>query len=325
MFFSARTRPKFNFKTGGSITMNVYQIITDRIIKSLEQGVIPWRRPWQVAGHPRNFISTKPYRGINVLLLATQGYGSAYWLTYKQTAERGGHVNKGEKSTPIVFWQVGQKEKPSTDGEGAREERMFLLRYYNVFNLEQTTLAPAQESRPAVEPIAACSAVLDGWTAKPRMVLDDPKVSQAEYFPKLDTIAIPLMSRFRSPEHYYATLFHEIIHSTGHASRLARPGITDFDRFGSQQYSREELIAEIGSAFLCGHAGISKPEIEQNTTAYLQNWIAELKGDSRLIVSAAAQAQHGADMVLRVCHSDERTGQLPEQEASPAQVAAVCA
>ncbi|HWX54843.1 MAG TPA: ArdC-like ssDNA-binding domain-containing protein [Verrucomicrobiae bacterium] len=292
--------------------MNVYQIITERIIKSLEQGIIPWRRPWRVAGPPCNFISTKPYRGINVLLLATQGYGSAYWLTYKQATERGGHVKKGEKSTPIVFWQVGEKEKASTDGEGQKVERMFLLRYYNVFNLEQTTLAPTDNSRPVIEPIAACSAVVDGWSGKPRMVLDDPKVSQAEYFPKLDAIAMPLMSRFLSAENYYATLFHEMIHSTGHASRLARPGIIEFDRFGSQQYSREELIAEIGSAFLCGHAGISKPEIQENTTAYLQNWIAELKGDSRLIVSAAAQAQHAADMVLGTCIAEQEPPQTSE-------------
>jgi antirestriction protein ArdC len=297
--------------------MNVYQIITDRIIKSLEQGVIPWRRPWRVAGPPRNFISTKPYRGINVLLLATQGYGSPYWVTYKQTAERGGDVKKGEKSTPIVFWQVGQKEKPSTDGEGVREERMFLLRYYNVFNLEQTTLASTDDSRPVIEPIAACSAVVDGWSGKPRMVLDDPKVSQAEYFPKLDAIAMPLMSRFLSAENYYATLFHEMIHSTGHASRLARPGIIEFDRFGSQQYSREELIAEIGSAFLCGHAGSSKPEIEQNTTAYLQNWITELKGDSRLIISAAAQAQNAVDMILGVQRADEEPDQQPRDVPVP--------
>src|SRR6267142_2324282 len=97
--------------------MNVYEIITERIIQSLQQGVIPWRRPWKVAGHPRNFISTKPYRGINVLLLATQGYSSPYWLTYKQAAERGAHVRKGEKSTPIVFWNVKQTERPALDGE----------------------------------------------------------------------------------------------------------------------------------------------------------------------------------------------------------------
>ncbi|HET6844830.1 MAG TPA: ArdC-like ssDNA-binding domain-containing protein [Candidatus Angelobacter sp.] len=294
--------------------MNVYQIVTERIIQSLEQGVIPWRRPWKVAGHPRNFITTKPYRGINVLLLASQGYSSPYWLTYKQAAERGAHVRKGEKSTPIVFWNVQQTEKPSADGEGVEHDRRFMLRYYSVFNLEQTSLAPADAA--PVQPLASCSAVVDAWQQKPRLVLDDPKISQAEYFPKLDAITMPLASRFVSSEHYYATLFHELIHSTGHASRLNRDGISSFDKFGSERYSKEELIAEIGSAFLCGHTGINKPEIEQQTTAYLQGWIAKLKGDSRLVVSAAAQAQHAADMILGACSEEQPEDRAGQADAS---------
>jgi antirestriction protein ArdC len=274
--------------------MNVYQIVTERIIQSLEQGVIPWRRPWKVASHPRNFVSSKPYRGINVLLLATQGYSSPFWLTYKQATERGGYVRKGEKATPIVFWKVEQKARQ--DASETNSDRLFMLRYYNVFNLEQTTLAPAEPA--PVQPVTSCAAVLDGWQQKPRLISDDPTVSQAEYFPKLDAIAMPLMSRFHSSEFYYATLFHEMVHSTGHPSRLNREGIANFDKFGSERYSKEELVAEIGSAFLCGHTGIAKPEIESNTTAYLQNWTAALKGDSRLIVSAAAQAQHAVDMIL---------------------------
>ena len=274
--------------------MTVYQIVTERIIHALEQGVIPWRKPWKVAGHPKNFITCKPYRGINILLLASQGYSSPYWLTYKQASERGGHVKKGEKATPIVFWKVEQKPKQA--GEQMDYDRLFMLRYYNVFNLEQTTLAPA-ESAP-LQPLASCSAVVEGWQQKPRLIVDDPQVSLAEYFPKLDTIAMPLMSRFHSSEYYYATLFHELVHSTGHTSRLNREGIANFDRFGSERYSKEELVAEIGSAFLCAHTGIGKPEIETNNTAYLRSWIETLKGDSRLIVSAAAQAQHAADMIL---------------------------
>jgi|SRR5579859_1848179 len=293
--------------------MNVYQIVTEKIIQSLEQGVIPWRRPWKVAGHPRNFISTKPYRGINVLLLAMQGYSSPHWLTYRQAAERGGNVKKGEKSTPIVFWKVDQTEKPREDGEGTQRERRFTLRYYSVFNLEQTSLAPAEVT--PFQPLASCSAIVDAWQQKPNLILDDPKISQAEYIPQLDTVRMPLVSRFRSAEFYYAILFHELIHSTGHESRLNREGVANLDTFASERYSKEELIAEIGSAFLCGHAGISKPEIEQNTTAYLQNWIAALKGDSRLIVSAAAQAQHAADMILGSSAEQQDaqdTDQLPD-------------
>ncbi len=162
--------------------------------------------------------------------------------------------------------------------------------------------------------MAACSAIVDGWEQKPRLVLDDPKMSQAEYIPAHDTVRMPLVSRFSSAEFYYAILFHELIHSTGHQSRLNREGVTTLDKFGSERYSKEELIAEIGSAFLCGHAGISKPEIEQNTTAYLQNWIAALKGDSRLVISAAAQAQHAADMILGTATEQEAQDieQLPD-------------
>lgn len=129
------------------------------------------------------------------------------------------------------------------------------------------------------------------------------------------------MSRFHSPEHYYVTLFHELIHSTGHPSRLNREGIANFDRFGSERYSKEELVAEIGSAFLCAHTGISKPEIETKATAYLQNWIATLKGDSRLIVSAAAQPQHAADMILGT-QTDQRTQDTEHRPANSARSSA---
>src|SRR5260370_12395689 len=216
--------------------MNVYQIVTEKILQSLEQGIIPWHRPWKVAGHPRNFISTKPYRGINVLLLAMQGYSSPHWLTYKQAIERGGYVKKGEKSTPIVFWRVQQTEKPREDGDGVERDRRFTLRYYNVFNLEQTTLAPA-EATP-VQPVASFSVIVDAWQQKPRLVLDDLTASQAEYIPKLDTIKMPLMARVVSSEHYYAILFHELIHSTGHPSQLDREGIINFDKFDSERYSK---------------------------------------------------------------------------------------
>jgi len=295
--------------------MNVYEIITEKIVESLEQGVIPWRRPWKVAGHPRNFISTKKYRGINTLMLALQGYASPYWLTYKQAAERGGHVKKGERSTPVVFWKVYDAEKPREDGNGKERERRFAARYYNLFNLEQTTLAPAEET--VKQPLTSCMAIVDGWEGKPQLVLDSPLNSQAAYIPSKDTIVMPLMSRFLSSEHYYATLFHELIHSTGHESRLCRDGITTEQTFGSESYSKEELIAEIGSAFLCSQAGINKPEIEENRTAYLQGWIQKLKGDSKLVISAAAQAQRAADMIFGMSQDAQDDDQDGEQTAVP--------
>lgn len=278
---------------------SVYEIVTDRIIRSLELGVIPWQKPWSGGGSwPRNLVTKKQYRGINVLLLACQGFGSPYWVTYNQTAARGGQVKKSEKATPIVFWQVKDRDR-NEGNDREKHERMFVLRYYNVFNVEQTTLdVPIEEPKRQIETIAACVAVLDDWQQKPQLRLDNRFENKAAYSPTQDVIQMPVIERFHSVEHYYATLFHELMHSTGHPSRLNRPGVANFDRFGSEQYSKEELIAECGAAFLCGHTGIANESVERNATAYLQNWIALLKGDSRLIVSAAAQAQRAVDIIL---------------------------
>lgn len=285
---------------GNSKSKGVNEIITDRIICSLEQGVIPWQKPWSGGGSwPRNLVTKKQYRGINVLLLACQGFGSPDWLTYNQTAARGGQVKKGEKSTPIVFWQVKDRDHSEAGDREDKREKMFVLRYYNVFNVEQTTLeVPREEPKAKIEPIAACIAVLEDWQQKPELRLDNRFENRAAYSPTLDAIQMPVIERFHSAEQYYATLFHELVHSTGHPSRLNRPGVANFDRYGSEQYSKEELVAECGAAFLCGHTGIANESVERNATAYLQNWIAALKGDSHLIVSAAAQAQRAVDMIL---------------------------
>jgi antirestriction protein ArdC len=278
----------------------VNEIITDRIIRSLEQDVIPWQKPWSGGGSwPRNLVTKKQYRGINVLLLACQEFGSPYWLTYNQTAARSGQVKKGEKATPIVFWQVKDRDHSEAYGRDDKQEKMFVLRYYNVFNVEQTTLeVPREAPGQKIEPIAACVAVLDDWQQKPQLRMDNRFENKASYSPTLDAIQMPVIERFHSAEHYYVTLFHELVHSTGHPSRLNRLGVANFDRFGSEQYSKEELIAECGAAFLCGHTGIANESVERNATAYLQNWIAALRGDSRLIVSAASQAQRAVDMIL---------------------------
>lgn len=297
---------------------NVYEIVTDRIIRSLEQGVIPWQKPWNSNGNawPRNLITKKQYRGINVLLLACQGFSSPYWLTYNQTAVRGGQVKKGEKATPIVFWQVRDLDQSGADDRDDKQERMFVLRYYSVFNVEQTTLeVPSTEPKQKIEPIAACAAAVDNWQQKPQLRLDNRFENRAAYSPAMDEIKMPVIERFHSAEHYYATLFHELVHSTGHPSRLNRPGVANFDRFGSEQYSREELIAECGAAFLCGHTGITNESVERNAAAYLQNWITALKGDSRLIVSAAAQAQRAVDMILNQCAIEETAPSVGEEKS----------
>jgi len=287
----------------------VYEIITDRIIQQLEKGVVPWRKPWSGAGsEPANLISRKAYRGVNVFMLSCSAYGSPFWLTFKQADMWGGHVRKGEKGTPVVFWKFfegTESEDAGSDGDApARRKCAPLLRYYTVFNSEQCDGLPAKllevaqtPERPA-SPIAACDAIVDGMPAnRPGIELG---FNGAFYRPSTDTVHIPKPERFESDEAYYATLFHELTHATGHQSRLNRKGITGGEiRFGSPSYSQEELCAEMGAAFLCGHAGIdTAPQTEQHA-AYVASWLAKLRGDCRLVVTAAAQAQKAADWILR--------------------------
>ena len=286
--------------------MNVYEIVTEKIVSLLEAGTIPWRKPWasKQAAKPCNLVSKKPYRGINVLLLTATGYASPYWLTYKQATELGGNVRKGEKSTMIVFWKVDRTAKPeekTEDGEEKTRSR-FVLRYYRVFNVEQCDLpekVTAKLPKPeAVEPnsvtaIAACEQIVAGMPKKPSIGFG----SAAFYIPSADSVTVPEMAAFNSVPEYYGTLFHELGHSTGHKSRIGRQGVMERNRFGSEDYSKEELVAEMTSAFLCAEAEIM-PAVIDNQAAYIANWLKALKNDQKMIVFAAAQAQKAADFIL---------------------------
>jgi len=273
---------------------SVYEIVTARILEQLEHGVVPWRKSWR-AELPCNLISGKAYRGVNVFLLASQGCGSRYWLTFQQTAKLGGHVKRGEHSTLVTFWHIGD-ERTRTCHDGTTEKtRPFLLRYYNVFNLEQTEGIdiPRVSSRPAVNPVEQCEAIVEGMPHAPKQ----EQSSRAWYRPASDTVGMPARALFNSSEEYYSTLFHELTHSTGHASRVGREGIEQLNTFGSESYSREELIAEMGAAMLSGISGIETKTLE-NSASYLQSWITRLCGDSRLVISAASAAQKAADYIL---------------------------
>jgi antirestriction protein ArdC len=291
--------------------MNVYEIVTNRIIESLQGGIIPWQKPWKAgARHPKNLLTKKAYRGINVLLLWPGQFASPYWVTFRQALALGGGVHKGQKGTPIVFWKVGKREE-EPDGPEAETSLSFILRYYTVFNVEQCDglTVPAVEGTAAqIDPIEHCEQLISDWSGKPTMTPNNPDEYRAYYRPHTDSVHMPLRNRFIDAPHYYATLFHELVHSTGHEKRLNR---TNFiGSFGDHNYSKEELVAETGSAFLCAIAGISNEHIEQNTTAYIQSWIRMLKSDSKMIVQAAAQAQKAADMILMIpsdCESAEET------------------
>jgi antirestriction protein ArdC len=241
-------------------------------------------------------LSGKEYRGINPFLLASQGYGSRYWLTFNQANKLGGNIRKGEKSSIVTFWNIGE-EKTVRDAAGnTRKSKPFLLRYYRVFNVEQTEgiadKLGLSNGSPRVASIEQCEAIVNGMPNTPRA----EQSNRAWYRPSTDTVGMPSKSLFNSSEEYYSTLFHELTHSTGHASRVGREGIEDIAAFGSESYSKEELIAEMGAAMLCGVTGIS-PATIPNSAAYLQGWINKLRGDCKLLVSAASQAQKAADYI----------------------------
>ena len=288
--------------------MDIYAIVTDKIINLLEQGVVPWRKPWTSAGLPRNLLSKKPYRGINHFLLSASKYVSPFWLTMRQANELGGHIRKGEESTVVVFWKVddtkqstGDLDTEETDGKARRR---FLLRYYRVFNLEQCELPQAVlDKLPKIEthehdPIAAAEQIIAAMPNPPQI---QHAGSKAFYSCMTDRVTMPPRNQFVSAEEYSATLLHELTHSTGHPKRLAREGITEAAAFGSAVYSKEELIAEMGAAYLCAEAGISNAVIV-NQAAYVAGWLKKLRDDRKLLVHAAAQAQHAADFILSRPH-----------------------
>jgi len=288
--------------------MDVYAIVTEKIINQLESGVVPWRRPWTSTGLPRNLISRKPYRGINYFLLSASKYVSPFWLTMHQANALGGSIRKGEESTIVTFWKIDdakhndteETEELDAEPKDEKNRRRFVLRFYRVWNLEQCELPQAVlDKLPKIEthqhdPIEAVERIIAGMPNPPEIVRAG---SKAYYSAMTDRVTLPLRELFESAAEDAATTLHELAHSTGHERRLAREGITEVAPFGSAVYSREELVAELSAAFLCAEAGISNAVIH-NQAAYIAGWLARLREDRRLIVQAAAQAQKAADYIL---------------------------
>jgi antirestriction protein ArdC len=274
---------------------SVYEIVTEKIIKQLESGVAPWRKPW-TCQTPANLLTQKEYRGLNVFLLASQGFPSRFWLTFNQATKLGGRIRKGEKSSPVIFWNVGEDRETIMPDGAKKTLRPFLLRYYSVFNLVQTEgidlpASILQETRTN-NPIETCEQIVANMPNPPAFEQSD----KAWYSPSSDVVGMPARGLFHSSEEHYSTLFHELAHSTGHAKRLHRDDFDNPVSFGSESYSKEELIAEMTAAMLCGIAGVEQKTLE-NSVAYLKAWIARLKSDSRLLVSAASQAQKAAEFI----------------------------
>lgn len=277
--------------------MNVYEIITNKIIEKLEAGFIPWHKPWSGSAStnaPRNLITGKQYRGINVYLLSMLGYSSPYFATFKQISEKGGSVRKGEQGHMVVYYGNAEVE----DRETGDPKVVPFLKYYKVFNVQQCeglTVQATDEDAEEAEflPVDRAEAIFEAMPQCPDVRFGG---NRAYYSPSLDYVQMPVKESFDTPDAYYNTLFHELAHSTGHTDRLARKGVTEASYFGSHEYSKEELVAEMTASFLSAEAGIETTF--NNSVAYIQSWMRALKNDKTMLVRAASMAQNASDFIL---------------------------
>jgi antirestriction protein ArdC len=279
------------------MTNKVYDLVTQHVLAQLAKGTVPWRKPWGLGPgmYPINATNNKPYKGINAWMLGMTSYSDTRWLTYKQAQERGGHVRKGEKATAVIFWKV-QTIEEEKEGE-IKEKNIPVLRYYSVFNALQCDglkLPALANNAPIFEPIERAESIIAGMPHKPPVGHDGG--DKAYYVPLTDSVHLPPKSAFDNADEYYSTLFHEQSHSTGHSSRLNRSTLESLAPFGSQVYSKEELVAEFAAAFLCQESGITNTL--DNSTAYITGWVKKIGSDKTLVVHGASQAQKAFEYIL---------------------------
>ena len=271
--------------------MDIYAEITNRIISEMETGVIPWKKPWVASGGCVSYATGKPYSLLNQMLLGRPGE----YATYQQVQAAGGYVRRGEKAHMVVFWKFLQKE----DEETVEVKEIPFLRYYNVFHIDQCEGLKAKHSKPLPQGAEAdqkAEAIICGYLKSSGVRMTHQQGDRAFYRPSDDTITLPLLAQFHETSEYYSTAFHELIHSTGHSKRLSRLDKTAF--FGSEAYSKEELIAEIGASALVNLAGLETAASFRNNAAYVQNWLQVLKSDKRFIVSASGKAEKAVALIL---------------------------
>jgi len=265
---------------------NVAEIVTKRIIDEMSKGKIPWKKPW-LSTLPKNYISKKEYRGINFLLLSLFNFKDAYFITFKQANNLGGTIKKGEKSIPIIYWNIIEEKNEDT---GKKETRAF-MRYYNVFNISQCDGIDFKvEKKYNHKKDSNYEEVFNNYKDSPKLVFGN----EAKYNPGSDIVTIPKIETFKNKLDYYSTLYHELIHSTGSQTRLKR-----FNEVNTSSYSygKEELVAELGAAFLCARYGIDNSQVKYSAS-YIQGWLRQIKNDPRLIISCAGKAQKAVDYIV---------------------------
>lgn len=269
----------------------VYEKVTSYIIESLQNNIAPWRKSWAPRGiRPQNLITNKPYRGINTLTTALTG--ESFFLTYKQAQENDCQVRKGSKGIPVVFWNFKDDEKT--------DKTLCFVKYYTIFPISCIDLSkPMQDKIDSIIPkgnehkkIDLCESFIQKTNAIIKHGSD-----KAYYIPSLDSIHLPDACQFDSIENYYVAAFHELTHWTGHDTRLKRDGIINTHNFGDPVYSKEELVAELGAAFLCADFGIENTI--ESSAAYISGWLKALKNDKKLIVEASQKAQKAADFLQK--------------------------
>jgi antirestriction protein ArdC len=302
---------------------SVESLVKETLLNGLQKEGLQWFKPWKAgAGHaPINNESGRYYNGINVWILNAamreHGYGANEWATFKSIAKRGGKVKKGSKSTQVYLWNIGffdvtTKKSYKTESQAIKDganpdnlRKFFSLRFYKVFNIAQTeglkTKRDYTTKLPEVEPIQAAEDIIAGYVNKPR--ISEIEQGRAFYRPATDEVVMPKKGQFFKVDNFYKTLFHELIHSTGHETRLKRKGVTNIDGFGTEQYAMEELVAESGAMMLAGMSGICSDcgDDDTNSQAYVNGWIKAVKSaPEKAIVSALTQSSKAVDYILNL-------------------------
>ena len=292
---------------------DVYQIITDLVIDRLEKGNIPWKQPWNAFGPASNYLTKKPYQGINFFILNSLAHEYPFYLTFKQASDLGGKVKKGSKSIPVTYWNFIYTDKETKKRISLEEAKKLpsnrvvksaFLKYYSVFNISDVEGVDFKFSESLIKEnssIEGCERIINNMPSPPKV---QHQGKDAYYSPLKDFINMPEMKFFRNSETYYSILFHELTHSTGHAKRLARTEIIKNQAFGSDSYSKEELTAEMGACFLTNFAGIQSEDTVEHSAAYIENWLSVFKNDKKFVIEAAGKAQKAVDYILNIKKGD---------------------
>lgn len=275
---------------------SVYEMITERIIEQLENGVIPWQKPWNgTHSGAYNRISNKPYSLLNQMILKHDGE----YATFKQWSDLGGKIRKGEKSEVVTFWKIQPIEEENEDGEKVIRQ-IPILKYFNVFHISQVDgVEPKEQLKISdLEPIEEAEKIKTEYMNREHLKIFEKVTNDAFYLPIQDYIQVPCKEQYQDIEEFYSTLFHEMIHSTGHKNRLNRPDMQGIVRYGSEKYSKEELTAELGSAMIINILGIETEKSFKNSSGYIQDWLQVLKNDNKFIVSASSKAEKAVKYIL---------------------------